>query len=76
MNFQNYLGVDLHKRRTYVVLMDKQGKVSDSRRLPNDEMMAYVKQLPSNTFAVVESTGNWSYMYDILNSSLDKQITA
>jgi transposase len=74
VNFQNYLGVDLHKRRTYVVLMDKQGQVSDSRRLPNDEMMAYVKQLPSNTFAVVESTGNWSYMYDILNAHLDQVV--
>lgn len=76
MNFDYYLGVDLHKHRTYVVLMDKQGKVCDNRRLSNDEMTSYIEQLPSNTFAVVESTGNWSYMYDMLNSHLDQVVLA
>lgn len=64
--YDYYLGVDLHRKRTYVVLMDRKGKVSDQRRLPNDAMPDYVSQLPKNTFAVLEATGNWSYMYDVL----------
>lgn len=54
--YQHYLGVDLHRRRTYVVLMDKEGEVCDQRRLPNDAMSDYVAQLPEDTFAVLEAT--------------------
>ena len=66
--YQHYLGVDLHKRRTYVVLMDADGNVSDQRRLPNDAMPDYIAQLPKNTFAVLETTSNWSYLYDVLEA--------
>jgi hypothetical protein len=50
--YQHYLGVDLHRRRSYVVLMDAQGNISDQRRLPNDAMLDNVAQLPESTFAV------------------------
>jgi transposase len=66
--YQHYLGVDLHKQRTYVVLMGADGIVSDQRRLPNDAMPAYIAQLPKNTFAVLETTSNWSYLYDVLEA--------
>jgi hypothetical protein len=63
--YKYYLGVDLHRRRSYVALMDAKGKIRDQRRLPNDAMPDYVAQLPKNTFAVLEATTNWSYMYDV-----------
>ena len=72
--YQHYLGVDLHRRRSYVVLMDAQGNISDQRRLPNDAMLDYVAQLPESTFAVLEATGNWSYMYDILEAGTDEVV--
>lgn len=68
--YQHYLGVDLHKRRTYVVLMDADGNISDQRRLPNDAMPDYIAQLPKNTFAVLETTSNWSYLYDVLKAQV------
>jgi transposase len=74
--YQHYLGVDLHRRRSYVVLMDNQGKLIDQRRLPNDAMPDYVAQLPKSTFAVLEATGNWSYMYDVLEKGTDKVVLA
>jgi transposase len=74
--YQHYLGVDLHRRRSYVVLMDNQGKLIDQRRLPNDAMPDYVAQLPKSTFAVLEATGNWSYMYDVLEEGADKVVLA
>lgn len=74
--YQHYLGVDLHRKRTYVVLMDSQGNISDQRRMANEAMADYVDQLPPNTFAVVEATGNWSYMYDVLAAKLDKVVLA
>ena len=30
-----YLGIDLHLKRTYVVLMDKEGEVLDKQHLQN-----------------------------------------
>jgi transposase len=74
--YQHYLGVDLHRRRSYVVLMDAQGKISDQRRLPNDAMSDYIAQLPASTFAVLEATGNWSYMYDILEAGTAEVVLA
>lgn len=68
--YQHYLGVDLHKRRTYVVLMDADGKISDQRGLANDAMPDYIAQLPKNTFAVLETTSNWSYLYDVLEAQV------
>jgi len=68
------LGVDFHRRRSYVVLMDNQGKLIDQRRLPNDTMPDYVAQLPKSTFAVLEITGDRSYMYDVLEVGIDEVV--
>jgi len=54
--------------------MDAQGNIGDQRRLPNDAMPDYVSQLPESTFAVLEATGNWSYMYDILEAGTDEVV--
>ena len=62
-----YLGMDLHLKRTYVVLMDSQGQVMDERRLPNGEVASYLqKDVPPETYAVLEATRNWPFMYDLL----------
>jgi transposase len=59
-----------------VVLMDREGVISDERRMPNDAMSDYVAQLPENTFAVLEATGNWSYMYDVLAEGVEEVVLA
>ncbi len=62
-----YLGIDLHLKRTYVVLMDAEGEVVDERRLLNSEMAGYLEQhVPQETYAVLEATRNWPFMYDLL----------
>ena len=62
-----YLGIDLHLKRTYVVLMDAEGEVIDERRLLNTEMTGYLEQhVPQETYAVLEATRNWPFMYDLL----------
>ena len=70
--YQHYLGVDLHSKRTYLVLMDAEGEVQDRCRLDNHEVANYIAAFPTNTCAVVEATGNWSYMYDILNAHCER----
>ena len=39
-------------------------------------MPDYVAQLPKNTFAVLEATTNWSYMYDVLSEGAEKVVMA
>ena len=64
-----YLGIDLHKKRTYVVLLNQAGQVVDERRLRNTEMPAYLTDyVPPETYAVLEATRNWPFMYDLLSA--------
>ena len=68
-----YLGIDLHLKRTYVVLMDVKGEVIDERRLPNAEMKGYLEEhVPQETYAVLEATRNWPFMYDMLSDHVER----
>jgi len=68
-----YLGIDLHLKRTYVVLMDEKGEVIDQRRLPNDSVRDYlVHKVPEETYAVLEATRNWPFMYDLLSEHVQR----
>jgi transposase len=68
-----YLGIDLHLKRTYVVLIDAEGEIIDQRRLLNTEMPEYLEQhVPYKTFAVLEATRNWPFMYDLLSDHVER----
>jgi len=68
-----YLGIDVHLKRTYVVLMDNMGHIIDERRLPNDKFEQYLKdEVPHNTYAVLEATRNWPFMYDMLEGHVER----
>ena len=63
-----YLGIDLHLKRTYVVLMDNTGEVIDERRILNLDIGDYLRgNVPRETCAVLEATRNWAFMYDLLD---------
>ncbi len=62
-----YLGIDLHKKRSYVMLIDREGTVIDERRLANTDMSTYLAtHVPPESFAVLEATRNWPFLYDLL----------
>lgn len=62
-----YLGIDLHRTKTYAVLIDKAGEVIDERQILNAEAIQYLEEyVPKDTFAVLEATRNWPFMYDLL----------
>jgi len=68
-----YLGIDLHLKRTYVVLIDAEGEIIDQRRLLNTEIPEYLDQhVPHETYAVLEATRNWPFMYDLLSDHVDR----
>jgi len=68
-----YLGIDLHLKRTYMVLMDQTGEVIDERRISNNDIDEYlIERVPKNTHAVMEATRNWAFMYDQLSQHVDR----
>lgn len=68
-----YLGIDLHNTKTYAVLIDKAGAVIDERQISNDETSKYLEEVvPRETYAVLEATRNWPFMYDLLSEYLER----
>jgi transposase len=68
-----YLGIDLHLKRTYAVLMDHTGKVIDERRIRNLDIKEYLQgKVPRETYAVLEATRNWAFMYDLLDEHVER----
>jgi len=68
-----YLGIDLHLKRTYVVLMNAEGEVLEKRRLQNSDMATYIcENVPKETYAVMEATRNWPFFYDLLEEHVER----
>jgi hypothetical protein len=68
-----YLGIDLHLKRTYVVLMDKEGEVLDKQHLQNCDIAKYISEnVPHETYAVMEATRNWPFFHDLLGEYVER----
>ena len=68
-----YLGIDLHNTKTYMVLIDKAGVVIDERQIRNDDTSKYLEEVvPRETYAVLEATRNWPFMYDLLSAHVER----
>jgi len=67
-----YIGVDYHKRYSYLVVKDKDGKVELRGKVNNtkEEFRQLLKPYHSGK-AVVEATRNWGLVYDWLEEILD-----
>ena len=48
-----YLGIDLHLKRTYMVLMNKTGEVIDERRISNNEIEEYLVETVPNRMMIL-----------------------
>ena len=68
-----YLGIDLHLKSSYVVLINAEGVIIDKRQMRNQELGGYLKEhVPTETYAVMEATRNWPYFYDLLEGHVDR----
>ena len=68
-----YLGIDLHLKRTYMVLMNAKGEILDKGRISNQEITKYLQEkVPRETYAVLEATRNWPFMYDLLHEHVQQ----
>ena len=68
-----YLGMDLHIKRTYVVLMNNEGEVLDMQHLQNCDIAKYICDIvPKDTYAVMDATQNWPFFYDLLGEHVER----
>jgi len=71
-----YYGIDQHKRDSFITTYDSQGTVVKQMRVANDPLLIqnYFAQFSGSHRAVVESTGSWYWLADLLQK-LDVKLT-
>ncbi len=65
-----YSGIDQHKRDCFITTYGPDGEVVNQERVPNSPMLIqrYFSQRPGAHKAVVESTGSWYWLADLLEA--------
>lgn len=68
---RQYVGIDLHRRRSVIVRRDANGVVLDTRRIDNDpaELMAVMEQAGSRPEVVLEACYGWYWAADLLTDA-------
>ena len=67
----NYIGMDIHKQFTVAVAKDEQGNKLAEEKFNNssEQFTTFLTRFaPEETKIVIESTGVWEYIYDILEA--------
>ena len=66
----NYIGVDLHKKYSYVTRMTEEGEILDHGRVGhNPESLAtFVQSIDKDDSLAVEATCNWYYFYELVEN--------
>lgn len=70
----NYLGVDCHKRKSFLTAMDPEGTVLGRWNIPNEgrELDQIFAKVGNDFSAVLEASGTWPVMYDLLEERVSK----
>jgi transposase len=72
-----YLGIDLHKKRSFAVLMNGEGRLLHEGAVPNERMREFLGlNVPASTTAVMEATFNWPFMYDLASEYVEQVLLA
>jgi transposase len=62
------IGIDLHKAKSFVTRLNGRGRVLEQVELPhaNGALEQYLKRVPADTRIAVEATGNWMWLYELI----------
>jgi transposase len=68
---QQYVGIDLHRRRSVIVRMDQTGQQLGSKRIDNDPiaLAAELAQAGEHPQVVLEATYGWYWAADVLHDA-------
>ena len=74
----NYLGVDCHKRKSFLTAMDSDGEIFGKWEIRNDgkELDRIFAKVGSDFEAVLEASSTWPVMYDLLEERVKKVVLA
>jgi transposase len=66
----NHSGFDLHKDNSFITTINDEGRIVGQSRILNDEtlIVSYFQNIPGPHRVVVESTANWYWLSDVLES--------
>jgi len=68
-----YLGIDLHLKKSYMVLMNQEGEILEEGQVANTKIKEFLKEkVQQETYAVLEATRNWPFVYDLLREHLQR----
>src|SRR6187200_1715341 len=61
----DYIGIDLHKTKSFVTRMTAQGHILEQVNLlhTTGALQQYMTALPADVHVAVEATGNWMWLY-------------
>ena len=67
----NYIGCDVHKKYSVFAGFDEAGKVMKPRRVEHDRegFRTFLESLPPGSPIAVETTGNWYWVIDEMETS-------
>jgi transposase len=71
-----FVGIDLHKQYSYVVVLNARGDVLDERRLVNTKVAAYIAGLAEPVHVTLEATLNWQAMVEQLEEKVAEVVLA
>lgn len=74
----NYLGVDCHKRKSFLTAMDQEGAIIGRWNIPNEgkELDRIFAKIGNDFSAVLEASSTWPVMYDLLEERVSKVVLA
>ena len=70
----NYIGVDLHKRSSYIYILDKNGNKILNKRLSNNiiQLKEFFNEVEKPFKLAVETTYNWYFFVDLAQEYSDE----
>ena len=62
----DYIGIDLHKTKSFVTRMTAQGQILEQGNLlhTTGALQQYLTALSADVPVAVEATGNWMWLYE------------
>lgn len=70
------IGLDVHRHYTYYTRVDETGRVLAQKKVANEALPEAIAPLNPPCRAVLEATGNWGYIADLLEPLVEEVVLA
>ena len=70
------IGLDVHRHHTYYTQVDEAGQVVAQKKVSNEDLAEVIADIAPPCRAVLEATGNWGYIADLLEPLIEELVLA